>query len=157
MAFQVRPPAGDPRAYAPNRDVAYLFQPAMQQVAAWIEDGSLPVLAEFMKKQGIEPAAIGTACAKMCQCMGDGSRPEFKKETCVESLARSGFIEEPVEAQLAVLAALGAVFVGVTHKGLREATLDGVGPMQSIGELLSDSERLLAKFAGSTEGKAGDA
>lgn len=144
--IQARQSNGDSRLYAPNRDVAHLFQPMMHQVAAWIEDGNWPVLAEFLKKNSIEPDALGEACAKMCRLIGEGAEVQYRKESCVDALKRSGFLGEPIEAQLAVLASIGAVVVGVAHKGLREASLGTDGPMKTIGELLEDSDRLLAKF-----------
>ena len=142
--LQFRPRNGGP-AYAPQRDVAHLFVPVMRQVAAWIEDGTWDELSSFMTKYAVTPEMVAAACGKMCQSIG--SAAEHPTETCRESIQRTGFLDEPEEAQLIVLACIGAMFVGIQHSGIREATLDGSGPMVEAAELIESGKRLFELFA----------
>lgn len=142
--LQFRPKSGG-AAYAPQRDVAHLFVPVMRQVAAWVEDGTWNELSSFMTKYSVTPEMVAEACGKMCQSIGTAA--EHPTETCRESIQRTGFLDEPEESQLIVLACIGAMFVGIQHSGIREATLDGEGPLMEAKDLIAAGEKVLAVFA----------
>jgi hypothetical protein len=52
-----------------------------------------------------------------------------------EALARCGWYNVPEAAQVAYMAYLGTVLSGYFFAGVREATLGGVGPAQSLQDL----------------------
>ena len=59
------------------------------------------------------------------------------------SLESSGFFKCKPAAQVAVLAMLGTCYAGIQHAGIRDATLDGDGPM-AASDLLKSAETVLS-------------
>jgi hypothetical protein len=122
----------DSRAFSPDRDVAYLFSPAMETVAAWLTHRDIREIDIFLQEQGLDQETLGRACQKFCLAIG--SVMERPTATCRESFQASGFLDESATVQVVVLACFGAVFAGIQHDGIREATLNGVGPMRTAEE-----------------------
>ena len=57
-----------------------------------------------------------------------------------KSILESKFFECEDAAQVAVLAMIGTCYAGIQFGGIRECTIDGEGPMETIGDLMKHAE-----------------
>ena len=133
MTLQARMSEGDPRLYNPNRDVAHNFADVVREVAARLEDGKWPAVAAMLARDGVSEEQLGQACAAFCTFVA--SSAEIPKERMGDALTRSGWFAVPEPAQIAYMAYLGTVMSGYFFAGVREATLQGVGPAQTCQDL----------------------
>lgn len=124
---------GDPRLYNVNRDVAHNFGDVVREVAARLEDGRWPVVGQLLARYQISEDQLGEACKAFCTFVA--SAVDVPKERMNEALARSGWFHVPEAAQVAYMAYLGTVMTGYFYAGVREATLQGVGPAQTYQDL----------------------
>lgn len=133
MSLQARMSEHDPRLYNVNRDLAHCFGTVMMEVAARIEDQRWPFLTELLRTHGVSDESLGEACAAVCRFVI--STVDNPKENMHSCLARSGFFSCHEAAQVAVMAVLGTVVLGIHWVGVREATLGGVGPVLTYADL----------------------
>lgn len=143
--LQIRLDSRDPRWYNINRDIAYNFSHAIRLTASRLENAAWPALAKILKEKGITDEDLGRACQALCLFVA--SSADNPKETMWQSLTRSGWDKVPEEAQIAVMAVLGTVMIGYYWSGVREATINGVGPAMDMDDLRSfglQSSRLLS-------------
>ena len=141
MNLQARMSEGDPRLYNPSRDVAHNFKTVMEMVAGRLEDGAWPELDKHLKANGITMEDLGEACS--CYCTYVAISAEGHDTTMLEALTNSKWFECKPLAQTAVLAMIGTVIAGVHFHGVREATLGGVGPAATVGELVDTGARFV--------------
>jgi hypothetical protein len=127
--------------YNPNRDVAHNFKFVMQRVAAGLEDETWPELASLLRQNKVSMEQVGEACAAYCRYLNMAITAP--KVSVFDALEQSGFFACPPMAQVAVMATLGQVFSGIQHVGVREATLQGDGPVMNMGELVEAGEQVL--------------
>lgn len=125
MSLQARMSAGDPRLYNVSRDVAHNFGPVMMEVASRLEAGSLQSLDALLKEKGVSEEELGKAIQGLCLFV---EKQMDYKESMAAGLSRSGFLDRQPLAQVAVMAHLGSVLLGIHWAGVREATLKGEGP-----------------------------
>jgi hypothetical protein len=133
MGLQARLSEHDPRLYNVNRDVAHCFGTVMREVAARLEDDKWQVLVDYLRREKVTMDQLGAACQAAIVFVQ--SSTDHKKEKMGEALARSGWHAVPEPAQVALCAIMGTVLLGIFWVGVREATLGGVGPVQSLGDL----------------------
>ena len=147
MVLQARMSQNDPRLYNPSRDVAHNFKQVLELVAARLEDQAWPELVAVLKREDVTMDDLGEACAAYCQYVA--SAIEHPNRPMPVSLEASGFFKCKPAAQVAVLAMLGTCYAGIQHAGIRDATLDGEGPMASVSDLLKSAENVLS-YTGSS-------
>lgn len=139
MSLQARMTANDQRLYNPSRDVAHNFQQVMRLVADRMEDHSWAELDEVLAREGITMDDLGEACgAYICYLTNAAHAPDLPME---KSLEQCGFFNAKPAAQVAVLALIGTCYAGIHHVGIREATVGGEGPLQTVDELLVYAQR----------------
>ncbi len=132
-SIQARMSKEDPRLYNVNRDLAHNFQRVAEMVAGRLEDELWPDLAAILKREGINQYDLGAACESFCIFVGSSfERPE---EDMTQALERCGWMQLKPGAQVAVMACLGTVVLGMHFAGVREATLGGEGPAMSLKAL----------------------
>ncbi len=145
MTIQARMSPDDKRLYNPSRDVAHNFQAVMTLVSERLEDATWPELDQVLRREGITLDDLGEACGAYCSYVGIGATDP--KLSMFESLAKSGFLKCKPAAQVAIMAMLGTCYAGIQHVGMREASIQGEGPLKSVGELLKYAEEF-RKYTG---------
>ena len=133
-SIQARMSEKDPRLYNVNRDLAHNFEFIVKLVAGRLEDDLWPELAELLKDRGVSQSELGEACVAYCRFIA--TEVKDPKEGVQEAMERSGWFQVRPEAQIAFMALLGTVVSGIQFHGVREATLGGEGPAQTLPELL---------------------
>lgn len=132
MTLNARMSQQDPRLYSPNRDVAHNFGEIIMEVAKRCEEGNWDTLREYAKEKGLTDEDLGKVCQAVCQFVAKD--PE-KGESMAVGLSKSGFLDLPPAGRVVVMAYLGVVTLGVHWAGVREATINGVGPAQGYKQL----------------------
>lgn len=142
MTMQARMSAGDNRLYNPGRDVAHHFKEVMETVAARLENTAQWFeLSAILKQNGTTDEDLGEACAAYCRYLVASANDP--KLPMVKAIEQSGFFNTQPAAQVAVMAMIGTVYAGIQHVGVREATLDKVGPLYDAKSLVKEAESLL--------------
>ena len=139
MTMQARMTANDQRLYNPSRDVAHNFQQVMELVAGRLEDASWTELDEVLQREHITLDDLGEACGAYCNYLTASAK--FPERTMYDSLEQCGFFKTKPAAQVAVLAMIGTCYAGIQHAGIREATIGGEGPLQTVDELMVYAQR----------------
>lgn len=124
---------GDNRLYNVNRDVAHNFDFVIQEVAKCLEERRWNALTNLAAEYKVSDETLGLACAALCKFVG--VQADNPKESMAQCLARCGWLDLPEQARVVVMAYLGVITLGIHHKGVREATLDGRGPADSYKKL----------------------
>lgn len=135
MAMQARMSQADQRLYSPTRDVAHNFDHVIMAVAKRLENGTLSYLATLCKEKGANDERVAEALQAVCRFVV--ANMAVKPESMKDGLTRSGFFEAHNMAQIAVLAHLGAVTLGIHWAGVREATIGGRGPLDTYADLVA--------------------
>lgn len=135
-------PNSDTRLYNANRDLAHNFKQLATEVADRLEDQRWAELQAYLDSRQVTQDDLGEACAAFCQFIAGQAMekppPGVKPvELMRQELEESGWLDTKPEAQIAVMATLGSVVLGVHWAGVREATLGGEGPALSLRELAS--------------------
>jgi hypothetical protein len=142
MSLQARMSEGDRRLYNPSRDVAHNFKEVMDIVAGRLEDHKWPELADILGRERVSMDEVGEACGCYCTYLSSAANPDMIGVSMVESLKMSGFFECKPAAQVAVLAMIGTCYAGIQFGGIREASIGGEGPMETIAEVVEHAARL---------------
>jgi len=145
MTIQARMSPEDKRLYNPSRDVAHNFQQVMTLVAERLEDAKWPELDELLKRENVSIDDLGEACGAYCTYIANGVNDP--KLSMFESLDKSGFFKCKPAAQVAVLAMIGSCYAGIQHVGIREATVNKDGPLQTVASLMQHAEEF-RKYTG---------
>jgi hypothetical protein len=145
MTIQARMTAEDKRLYNPSRDVAHNFQQVMHMVAARLEDNKWPELDQLLKRENVSIDDLGEACCAYCTYIASAATDP--KMSMFESLNKAGFFKCKPAAQVAVLAMIGSCYAGIQYAGVREATISGEGPLQTVADLMKYAEEF-RKYAG---------
>jgi hypothetical protein len=138
MTMQARMSADDRRLYNPSRDVAHNFKDVMNLVAARLEDEVWPELTALLKREAVTMDDLGEACGAYCRYLA--SAVEEPNLPMQQSLDKAGFLSCKPAAQIAVMALIGSCYAGIQFAGVREATINGEGPLQSVGDLLQHAQ-----------------
>ena len=125
--------------YNPNRDVAHHFVYVVQAATTRLENDVWPELADILRSANIEDADVAEAVACYCEYVAMGKTDPLRPMH--EALEESGFLKCKPQAQIAVMATIGAIYTGIQHAGVREATIGGEGPAMHLGELLREGDR----------------
>lgn len=133
MSLNARMTASDPRLYNVNRDVAHNFDFVIQEVAKSVETGRWEPLTRLAKAHKVSDNDLGKCCAALCKFVY--VQAENPKESMAACLARCGWQELPEIARVVVMAYLGIITLGIHHRGVREATMNGVGPADTYKKL----------------------
>jgi hypothetical protein len=145
MTMQARMSSDDKRLYNPSRDVAHNFKEVMDLVAGRLEDQAWPELDSLLKREGVTMDDLGEACGAYCNYLASAANdPELSMH---RSLEKHGFFACKPAAQIAVLALIGSCYAGIQFSGIREATINGEGPLQSVGDLIKHAEHF-RRYAG---------
>ena len=131
--------ANDQRLYNPGGDVAHNFQQVMELVAGRREDASWTELSEVLEREGITIDDLGEACGAYCTYLANTVKTP--NQTMYDSLDQCGFFKTKPAAQVAVLAMIGTCYAGIQYTGIREATIGGEGPLQTVDELMVYAQR----------------
>jgi hypothetical protein len=134
--------AADPRLYNPNRDVAHNALEVLQEVRKRLAADKWPAMAEILARAQVTPQHAERGLQALSSFL-TGSL-EVPKETMYQGLVRAGWFEVPEAVNIAVLAHLGAILLGMQWGGIREATLRGVGPLSNCASVVDYGRR----FAG---------
>jgi hypothetical protein len=138
-SIQARMSKEDPRLYNVNRDVAHNFERVAQLVAGRLEDELWPELSDILKREGVNQEDLGEACQAFIKFVATGF--EDPKADMAMALDRCGWMKVKPGAQVAVMACLGTVIIGMHHAGVREATLGGEGPAMTLKQLTDYGEQ----------------
>jgi len=145
MTMQARMTANDARLYNPSRDVVHNFQQVMKLVAGRLEDASWTELDELLRRENTTMDDLGEACQAYCNYLANSAKlPDLPM---YDSLEQCGFFKTKPAAQVAVLAMIGTCYAGIHHIGIREATVGGEGPLQTVDELMVYAQRF-REYAG---------
>jgi len=131
-SLQARLSENDPRLYNVNRDVAHNFEYVANLVAGRLEDGLWPELDHLVRKHNISMDDLGEACQAFCLFIGAGVEQSNDMQ---EALDESGWFKVKPAAQVALMATLGTVILGMHFSGVREATLNGEGPAATLSQV----------------------
>lgn len=145
MSIQARISEIDPRLYNVNRDVAHNFADVMREVADRMEKGRWEELTELLKKAGVTDEQLGRACEAACNFVRTATVD--KKEDMRASLVRCGWFDVRPEAQMAVCSLIGTVAMGYFYHGVKEATMNGVGPTATCQDLREAGARAAAAMS----------
>jgi hypothetical protein len=141
--LQARFPEATP-LYNPSRDVAHNFIPVVQEVSRRLQYKLWPELAEMLAEKDISDEELGDAACAFCTYMCSAkTEPEQELAAAIE---KSGFTKCRPEAQIAVMAMIGMVYTGIQHVGIREATINGVGPVMNLDDVLEAGREVLTYF-----------
>lgn len=135
MTLQARMSEGDRRLYNPSRDVAHNFKEVMDIVAGRLEDQKWPELIEILGREGVSMDEIGEACGCYCTYLASAADQDMAGISMIESMRASGFFKCKPASQVAVLAMIGTCYAGIQFGGIREATVGGEGPLETIAEV----------------------
>jgi len=138
MTMQARMSADDRRLYNPSRDVAHNFKDVMNLVAARLEDEVWPELTSMLKRESVTMDDLGEACGAYCRYLA--SAVEDPNLSMQQSLDKAGFLNCKPAAQIAVMALIGSCYAGIQFGGVREATINGEGPLQAVSDLLKHAQ-----------------
>jgi hypothetical protein len=125
--------------YNPNRDVAHHFVYVVQAATSRLENDVWPELSDILRDANIEDVDVAEAVACYCEYVAMGKTDPLLPMH--EALEASGFLRCKPQAQIAVMATIGAIYTGIQHAGVREATIGGEGPAMKLGELLREGDR----------------
>jgi hypothetical protein len=142
VALQARMSEGDRRLYNPGRDVAHNFQEVMNLVAGRLEDEKWPELKEILDREEVDMDEVGEACGAYCRYITSAADEAKRELSMIDSMRASGFLDCKPAAQVAVLAMIGTCYAGIQFGGIREATIGGEGPLESIADVGKHAERL---------------
>lgn len=131
--LQARMSQGDNRLYNVNRDVAHNFDFIIQEVAKCMEEERWPALTRLARDAQITDEALGRCCEALIKFIG--VQADNPNESMAQCLARCGFLDLPETARVVTMAYLGNITLGIHHRGVREATMNGVGPADSYKKL----------------------
>lgn len=146
MPLQMRPYGGTGRAYSPNRDVAWVFAQATQlALDSMAETDWEDWYGDYLRHCQMTEEDLG----KVAECMGNFCKTtieEVELKTPFEVLEKSGFFDAPYPAQLAVMAKLGQVFMGIYFAGVRDAMrTDDATPIE-VEELCKAGKDIAERF-----------
>lgn len=144
MGLNARMSADDRRLYNPSRDVAHNFQDVMNLVAGRLEDHAWPELHEILKREAVTMDQLGEACGAYCTYLASAADEDKQDWLMTKSIQESGFFDCEPAAQVAVLAMIGTCYAGIQFGGIRECTVDGEGPLQTIGDLMEHAKEFAA-------------
>jgi hypothetical protein len=133
---------GDRHLYNPGRDVAHNFQEVLEMVADRLEKQSWPELTEILAREEVDMDDLGEACGAYCTYIASAADPEKVMLPMVDAMRLSGFFDCKPAAQVAVLAMIGTCYAGIQFGGIREATVGGEGPLETIAEVAQHGARL---------------
>jgi hypothetical protein len=137
--LQARVSERDPRFYNINRDVAHNFKLVARHVAARLEDGAWPELNELLQARQVTQDDLGLACQAFCLFVATSIEdPQADMEAALD---RCGWSQVKPEAQVAVMAYLGTVLLGMHFAGVREVTFGGQGPALELADLAAFGEQ----------------
>jgi len=135
------------RWYSSNRDLAHNYPTILELTIDRLCDRQWPELADFLSVHGVTDDDLGRVCQAYCEyVLSIRDRPQATLE---ELLQASGFLRQPLVAQMAFLAMMSTVVTGIHFRGVKEATIDGHGPMIALSEL-ADYARRASEFIGTS-------
>lgn len=132
-SLQARMNANDPRLYNVNRDVAHNFGFVITEVAKCLEEGRWAALTRIAEEAKVTDEVLGKACEALIKFVF--VQAENPKESMAACLARCGWLDLPEQSRVVVMAYLGLITLGIHHRGVREATLNGEGPADTYKKL----------------------
>jgi len=125
VTLNARMSPSDSRLYNVGRDVAWCFGHAIMEVAKRCEEGRWEALVKLAKEKGVTDEELGKAC--QCLCVFVETQMD-QRESMAQGLARCGFLDLNENARVIVMAHLGTIMLGMHWAGVRETTIQGVGP-----------------------------
>lgn len=148
MGMQMRPQGGDPRFYAPNRDIAYCFTHIVSVALAALDDEEKrpPWIADYMEHTGTTQDDLCAAAKAMADGIANFVDVDKPPETPHESLDQSGFLDSPPAAQLILSARIGQVLTGLFFTAVRDIT-----PAGSRSPVSDDMATMVAEAARLTD------
>jgi len=148
--MQVRPKSGDKRYYAPNRDLAYIYAPAMREAISaldavnWTDE-----TRELIEAMGVTEEDIGMAVQAITTAhryfvnFPDIAEPD-------DALRRTNFYECHPGARYLVFGRLGAVLFGGFFVALRDVSpqADVTGQDREIAEFIAAGATVMHNISG---------
>lgn len=133
MTIQARMSKDDSRLYDVNRDVAHNFESVITEVCKAIDTRRYLPVHELADAAGVTDEMLGKACQSLCLFMAvQADNPD---ETMPQCLERSGFFKVHPIARVVVMTYVGQVILGYHWRGVRDATLGGVGPAKELKKM----------------------
>jgi hypothetical protein len=148
-------PKGDPSApmYAPQRDLAYIYAPAVREAFFGLQPEHIgPYAKDLMQQQGLDFETLGLAVERFVAAHESFVHdPEISSPE--DALRRSGFLDMPQLAQLLIYSRIGATMTGGFFVALRDVTpfFAGVPPEVELAQMLGSGRALAAWCQGCNE------
>ncbi len=141
MGIQARMSEGDPRLYNVSRDVAHCFGDVCRETSRRLEDGKWPFLMNYLVVNRVTDDELGEACRAFLEFVGTSTDIREERQPA-QALTRVGWFAVREEAQVAFLAVMATVMLGLFYTGVREATMGGEGPCLTYGDLAAAGQRV---------------
>lgn len=145
MGLEIRPTAGQGGAvtgvsYNPSRDIVHLCAHVVATVEQQLYSGPFEPLAELLSTAGIDEEALAETVRTYCLFLNYAHQdPE---EDVVDCMRRSGFLDQPALARIAMMFYIGSNITGTIFTALRDVTRLGADAKPDINDLLEMGERV---------------
>lgn len=151
--LQVRPRGSDGPLYNPQRDLAYIYAPAMREALRALDKVNwTPELQGLIAQLGLTEEDISVAVGKLTEAhryfVGDDSVKEP-----VDALVKVGWYDVKVGARYLIYGRLGEVLLGGFFVALRDTTAPGQAPLQGkeICDLVAAGQLVMERGSGKAE------
>lgn len=138
---QIRFP-NDPRSYAPDRDIAWIFPMVMEVARQSLSAEHLePWVETFLKENGVGERELAQAYRRFAEGVEADLRVENAHPN--DSLTTAGFFAAPPAAKFAVFAALGMAVASIAHVHMRRASMtrDSLELRRLLGMMAEEGRR----------------
>lgn len=154
--MQARLSASDARLYSTDRDIAHILKPlVLEFLPQRLQDMVLPELETMLGQAALTMDERGDALRVFLTFVTEGIINSNPLPQMADELERVGWFD-PLrvrpEARVAIVAYLGTLFLGVAFQGIREATLNNVGPMSDSEELAKTAFETVDKVVAKANG-----
>ena len=151
--LQLRPRGSDGPMYNPQRDLAYLYAPAMREALQALDKVNwTPEISRLFEQLGIDEADVSQAVGKLTEAHRYFVGDDTIKEP-VDALNRVGWYDVPVAARYLIYGRLGEVMLGGFFIALRDTTAPGREVLQGkdIADLVAAGRLVMERGSGRAE------
>lgn len=140
MALNMRVSSSDPRPYHPGRDLAWNFGEVVNlALRRCLSQRAWPELQAMLKREGVTEDDLNEAYRAFAEFVCESAKdPSKDMKACLDE---AGWDLAPAAAQIGFLACIGTVMAGYYWSGVREVTLNGVGPADGFHDLRDAGEK----------------
>lgn len=146
----IRPRGGDGPVYSPQRDLAYIYAPAMREAITALDEvnWSEPI-RELVSKLGITEDDIGEAVRRLTEAHAHFvNDPEV--QTPNDALNKTGWYDLPAACRYLIYGRLGEVMLGGFFVALRDTSrlADESAQSREIAEFIAAGREVMERSSG---------